>query len=89
MARPRLVDGLEVFNAKTERNLGYFTTVFLPCTGQKVRIELTGRTQAKDAFNITELEAPKAAIATTDQAGPPGTLGLVEVYEKPAGALAP
>jgi hypothetical protein len=59
--------------------------------GKKVRIELTGTTQAKDAFNITELEAPKVATAATDQPGPRGTLGLIEVefYEKAAGALAP
>ncbi|MDO7851698.1 DUF4982 domain-containing protein [Hymenobacter convexus] len=86
-----LVDGQEVFGGKTERSLGYFTAVFPPRTGQKVRIELTGQTQAKDAFNITELETPKVATAATDQAGPPGTLGLVEVevYEKPAGTPAP
>ncbi|MBF9141107.1 glycoside hydrolase family 2 protein [Hymenobacter properus] len=85
-----LVEGQEVFNAKTERSLGYFTAVFPPRTGQKIRIELTGQTQAKDAFNITELEAPQAT-AVTDKAGPPGTLGLVEVevYEKPTGASVP
>lgn len=85
-----LVDGQEVFSGKTERSLGYFTAEFAPRTGQKVRVELTGQTQAKDAFTITELETPKAATAVTDQAGPPGTLGLVEVevYEKPAGSPA-
>jgi hypothetical protein len=86
-----LVDGQEAFQGTTERSLGYFTAVFPPRTGQKVRIELTGQTQAKDAFNITELETPKVPTAATDQAGPPGTLGLVEVevYEKPAGTTAP
>ncbi|MBO2010098.1 glycoside hydrolase family 2 protein [Hymenobacter negativus] len=86
-----LIDGQEAFSGKTERSLGYFTAVFPPRTGQKVRIELTGHTQAKDAFNITELETPKNATAATDQAGPPGTLGLVEVemYEKPAVANRP
>ncbi|UOQ96792.1 DUF4982 domain-containing protein [Hymenobacter sp. 5317J-9] len=84
-----LVDGQEVFSGKTERSLGYFTAKFPPRTGQSVRIELTGQTQAKDAFNITELEATKAAPAT-DQAGPPGTLGLVEVevYTTPTKAAA-
>jgi beta-galactosidase len=86
-----LVDGQEVFSGTTERSLGYFTAVFPPRTGQTVRIELTGTTQTKDAFNITELETPKAATAATDQAGPPGTLGLVEVevYEKAVGTPAP
>jgi beta-galactosidase len=86
-----LVDGQEVFRGITERSLGYYTAAFAPRTGQKVRIELTGTTQAKDAFNITELEAPKDLTATTDQPGPRGTLGLIEVefYEKAAGAPAP
>jgi beta-galactosidase len=82
-----LVDGKEVFRGTTERSLGYYTATFGPRTGQTVRIELTGTTEAKDAFNITELEAPRVATAATDKAGPPGTLGLVEVevYEKAAG----
>jgi beta-galactosidase len=86
-----LVDGQEVFRGNTERSLGYYTATFAPRTGQKVRIELTGTTQAKDAFNITELEAPKVPTAATDQPGPRGTLGLIEVefYEKAAGAPAP
>jgi hypothetical protein len=82
------VDGQEVFRGTTERSLGYYTATFKPRTGQKVRIELMGTTQAQDAFNITELEAPKVATAATDQPGPRGTLGLVEVefYEKAASA---
>ena len=86
-----LVDGQEVFRGTTERSLGYYTATFAPRTGQKVRIELTGTTQAKDAFNITELEAPKDPTAATDQPGPRGTLGLIEVefYEKAPGAPAP
>jgi beta-galactosidase len=86
-----LVDGQEVFRGTTERSLGYYTATFAPHMGRKVRIELTGTTQAKDAFNITELEAPKVATAATDQPGPRGTLGLIEVefYEKGAGAPAP
>jgi beta-galactosidase len=86
-----LVDGQEAFRGTTERSLGYYTATFAPRTGQKVRIELTGTTQAKDAFNITELEAPKVVTAATDQPGPRGTLGLIEVefYEKAAGAPAP
>jgi len=86
-----LVDGQEAFRGTTERSLGYYTATFAPRTGQKVRIELTGTTQAKDAFNITELEAPKVPTAATDQPGPRGTLGLIEVefYEKEAGVPAP
>jgi len=86
-----LVDGQEVFRGTTERSLGYYTAAFAPRTGQKVRIELTGATQAKDAFNITELETPKDPTAATDQPGPRGTLGLIEVefYEKAAGTPAP
>jgi beta-galactosidase len=86
-----LVDGQEAFRGTTERSLGYYAATFAPRTGQKVRIELTGTTQAKDTFNITELEAPKVATAATDQPGPRGTLGLIEVefYEKAAGAPAP
>jgi hypothetical protein len=86
-----LVDGQEAFRGTTERSLGYYTATFAPRTGQKVRIELTGTTQAKDAFNIAELEAPKVPTAATDQPGPRGTLGLIEVefYEKAAGAPAP
>ncbi|MEL5994926.1 glycoside hydrolase family 2 protein [Hymenobacter segetis] len=86
-----LLDGQEIFSGTTERSLGYFTAIFPPRTGQKLRIELTGTTQAKDAFNITELETPKVPTAATDQAGPPGTLGLVEVevYSTPAGSPAP
>ncbi|MGI4863017.1 MAG: glycoside hydrolase family 2 protein [Janthinobacterium lividum] len=86
-----LVDGQQVFQGTTERSLGYYTATFAPRTGQKVRIELTGTTQANDAFNITELEAPKVPTAATDKPGPAGTLGLVEVevYEKAAGAPTP
>ena len=86
-----LVDGQEAFRGTTERSLGYYTATFAPRTGQKIRIELTGTAQAKDAFNITELEATAVPTAATDQAGPPGTLGLVEVeiYEKAAGTPAP
>ncbi|MCC3154952.1 DUF4982 domain-containing protein [Hymenobacter sp. BT770] len=86
-----LVDGQEVFRGTTERSLGYFTAVFPPRTGQKLRVELIGTTQAKDAFNISELEATKVATAATDQPGPPGTLGLVEVevYENAAGSPTP
>lgn len=83
-----LVDGQEAFRGTTERSLGYYTATFAPRTGQRVRIELTGTTQAQDAFNITELETPKEPAAATDQPGPRGTLGLVEVefYEKAAPA---
>ncbi|MFD1875256.1 glycoside hydrolase family 2 protein [Hymenobacter bucti] len=86
-----LVDGQEVFRGTTARSLGYFTAVFPPRTGQVLRIELVGATQAKDAFNITELETPKVPTAATDQPGPAGTLGLVEVeiYEKAAVAPTP
>ncbi|TDN35883.1 glycoside hydrolase family 2 protein [Hymenobacter sp. UV11] len=86
-----LVDGQEVFRGTSERSLGYFTAVFPARTGQRLRIELAGKTQAKDAFNIMELETPKVPTAATDQPGPPGTLGLVEVevYEKPAAAPTP
>jgi beta-galactosidase len=86
-----LVDGQEVFRGTTTRSLGYYTAAFAPHTGQKVRIELMGTTQSKDAFNITELEAPKVLTAVTDQPGPPGTLGLVEVevYERVPGTPAP
>ena len=82
-----LLDGQEVFRGTTERSLGYYTATFAPRTGRVLRIELVGSTQAQDAFHITELEATKTATAptaVTDQAGPAGTLGLVEVeaYEK-------
>ncbi|WP_092677132.1 glycoside hydrolase family 2 protein [Hymenobacter arizonensis] len=85
-----LVDGQEVFRGTTERSLGYYTATFAPRTGQTLRIELVGATQAKDAFNITELDAAKPGAPVTDQAGLPGTLGLVEVevYEKPAASKA-
>ncbi|HEX8329820.1 MAG TPA: DUF4982 domain-containing protein [Hymenobacter sp.] len=85
-----LVDGQEVFKGTTERSLGYYTAKFAPRTGQTVRIELEGTTNSQDAFNITELEAPKVATAATDKAGSPGTLGLieVEVYEKATGTPA-
>lgn len=80
-----LVDGREVFQGTTERSLGYFTATFAPHSGQTVRIELTGASRNQDAYTITELEAPKNPMAATDKAGPPGTLGLVEVevYELP------
>lgn len=86
-----LVDGQAVFQGTTERGLGYYTATFAARTGQKIRIELMGSTQARDAYNITELEAPKVPTAATDQAGPPGTLGLVEVevYERALGTPAP
>jgi beta-galactosidase len=86
-----LLDGQEVFRGTTERSLGYYTATFAPRTGQTLRIELMGTTQAKDAFNITELETPKVPAAATDQPGPPGTLGLVEVevYEQAPHASTP
>jgi beta-galactosidase len=79
-----LVDGQEAFRGNTERSLGYFTAAFAPHTGKTVRIELTGASLNQEAYNITELEAPKKV---TDGPAPKGTLGLVEVemYEKASG----
>ncbi|WP_324675006.1 glycoside hydrolase family 2 protein [Hymenobacter sp. GOD-10R] len=88
-----LVDDKEVFRGTTERNLGYYTAIFAPQTGQRLRIELVGAGSNQDAYNITELAeqkaAPKNPTAATDQPGPAGTLGIVEaeVYEKPRPSL--
>ncbi|OUJ76312.1 DUF4982 domain-containing protein [Hymenobacter crusticola] len=88
-----LIDDKEVFRGTTERNLGYYTAIFAPQTGQRLRIELVGAGSNQDAYNITELAEQKAApnnpTAATDQPGPAGTLGIVEaeVYEKPRPSL--
>lgn len=79
------VDGKEVFNASTERNLGYFTIKFPPQTGKTLKIELTGAGLSQDAYNIVEVTGKKDPAGEVKNDGTKnGKLAIVEVeiYEK-------
>ena len=49
-----------------------------PVSGRSLKIELTGGTNARDGFNITEVENQANAATGAERSGS-GTLGIVEV----------
>ncbi|MBC7723038.1 MAG: discoidin domain-containing protein, partial [Pedobacter sp.] len=78
------VDGHVVFNQTTTPNLGYFTAVFKPTKGSKVKIELAGNSNDKQDNNV-EVNGKKLddGVARND-ASAKGRLSIIEVeiYEK-------
>jgi len=55
-----LVDDKEVFNAVTERNLGYYTAVVNPARGKTVTVQLVKNTTSTDGFtSIVEITGKK------------------------------
>ncbi len=79
------VEGHEVYRGNTPRTLGYVTLPLQAKTGRHLRIELIGSSDAREAFNITELNNPQNT-ATAEEHPSEGTLAIVEVecYESPA-----
>ncbi len=78
------VDGKLVFNQTTTANLGYFTAIFKPTKGSKVKIELAGSSNDKTDNNV-EVNGKKLddGVARND-ANAKGRLSIIEVeiYEK-------
>jgi beta-galactosidase len=78
-----LVDSTEVFNATTERSLGYYTASFSPVKGKKVSIELLGANTSADAFNsIVEVTGKK--LESGEAAEEKSVLEIIEIefYER-------
>ena len=78
------VDGKVVFNQTTTSNLGYFTAVFTPIKGTKVKIELAGRGNVKQDSSV-EVNGKKLddGVARNDS-NVGGRLSIIEaeIYEK-------
>lgn len=73
-----LVDSTEVFNARTERSLGYFTATFPPVEGTNVMIELVGASTAGDGFNsIVEVTGKK--LQSGEETSERNSLEIVEI----------
>jgi hypothetical protein len=80
-----LVDDTEVFNARTERSLGYFTAKFPPAQGKTLTIELVGANTTGDGFNsIIEVTGKK--LESTEEKTDINSLEIIEVeiYEAAA-----
>lgn len=78
------VDGKEVFNGSTSKNLGYFTAVCKPTKGKKVRIELTNETVSAAGTGV-EVNGKKLDDGVVrDDSKAKGTLSIIEIeiYEK-------
>jgi hypothetical protein len=80
------VDDKLVFNATTEKTLGYFTAVCKPTIGKTVKIMLAGETQ-KDGKELMKEMGGKTLDDGLDQVNTnaKGTLGIIEaeIYRKP------
>jgi beta-galactosidase len=77
------VDGKEVFKDSTTRNLGYFTAIFKPTTGKKIKIELYRASNTKEDAS-TEVNGKKLDDGVTrDDANAKGRFSIIEaeVYE--------
>jgi len=82
------VDGREVWNGSTERQLGYAFQTFAPATGRALRITQVAPTVDRDAFGkIVELGTARQSGDTGADAVPPGwRLSIVEAdLHGPAG----
>lgn len=79
------VDGKEVFNAVTEKTLGYFTAVCKPVKGSIVKIELLGEAVGNNEGAMAEVNGKKLddGVARND-ANAKGRISIIEVefYEK-------
>ncbi len=78
------VDGKEIFNGSTSKNLGYFTAVCKPTKGKKVRIELTNETVSTSGTGV-EVNGKKLDDGVVrDDSKAKGTLSIIEleIYEK-------
>lgn len=72
------VDGKEVFKGTTPRSLGYFTAVFKPQIGTKIKIELLAGSVAKDD-NSTEMNGKKLDDGVErNDANANGRLSIIE-----------
>lgn len=72
------IDGKEVFNASTTPNLGYFTAVFKPTTGKKVRIQLVGAGDVK-RDETKEVNGKKLDDGVArDDSNAKGTFSIIE-----------
>jgi hypothetical protein len=83
------LDGNEVWEGETDRNLGYANVKFTAATGQVLRVTQTAPVVDRDAFGkIVELTNPRAAGDTGADAVPPGwRLAIVEAeFHGPAAA---
>ncbi|MFT3992016.1 MAG: DUF4982 domain-containing protein, partial [Luteolibacter sp.] len=76
------LNGTEVYNDITSRNLGYITLPLKPAKGDELRIELIGPVQEEDLFGMVEVTGKKLddAVSTGNEKG---TLEILEaeVYE--------
>ena len=82
-----VVDDKEVFNATTERNLGYYTAVFPPTKGKRVSIALAGASSSGDGFNgIVEVTGKKLESGESGNDNQSLELIEVEIYERNEGA---
>jgi beta-galactosidase len=77
------VDGKEVFRDSTTRNLGYFTAIFKPTTGKKIKIELYKAGNKKEDTS-TEVNGKKLDDGVArDDTNAKGRFSIIEaeVYE--------
>jgi beta-galactosidase len=71
------VDGQEVYQGETPKNLGYVTLPLKPVRGSVVRIELVGLASENDAFKLVEV-ANQAITDTGANRTSTGVLSIVE-----------
>ncbi len=71
------IDGKEAFSGPTPMSLGYVTLPLKPIAGQRVRIELKGAGESKDAFAMEEVANQKNASTGAERLGNK-TLSIVE-----------
>lgn len=74
------LDGKEIFAGETPKSLGYVNLPMAAGRGTRLRIQLTGPTEDRDAFGkIVEVKNDKVAASVGADAVPPGwRLSLVE-----------
>jgi beta-galactosidase len=72
------VDEHLVFEGLTSKNLGYFTAVFAPTRGQRIKIQLTGQSQIKQDDN-KEVNGKKLDDGVSrNDANAKGTFSIIE-----------
>jgi len=78
------VDGKQVYEGMTPKNLGYVTLPLAASSGQTVRITLNGVADETNAIKLTEV-ANQAIADTGANQTPKGVLSIVEAefYERP------
>ncbi|MFT3989937.1 MAG: DUF4982 domain-containing protein [Luteolibacter sp.] len=70
------VDGKEAYTGITPKSLGYVTLELKPTQGQKVRIELVGEVDDKDAFTMVEVTGKK--LQDTEKGAKSNSLQILE-----------